>query len=185
EIPSPYAEQVKSNGCRYVILEGPTGFLWDIILCCCGTPSFKDGWENFASYHSIQNGDIIVFRNILDTNFIVQIFHPSGYEKQITHEQKLPRKDSCDLCKNQTQQGLSAKHPITLDSEEESHCQQSPVPSFRHEADHKPKVSRVLKDPVFKSSPTQNLRPDKFKKKSELKFTKVMKMAAVTHSFWL
>ncbi|GLJ51624.1 hypothetical protein SUGI_1097140 [Cryptomeria japonica] len=127
EIPSLPAKQIQSDGCGYVIVEGPTGYLWESILCFCGTsPSFKTGWEKFVSYHSIQAGDIIFFRNMGERLFIVQIFHPSGYEKQITHKKEVPKQEGSDLCRNQAHQWLSSEHPMILDSDSENHFDQKP-----------------------------------------------------------
>eukprot|EP01018_Ginkgo_biloba_P005492 Gb_37791 [translate_table: standard] len=86
EIPSEFANQMQYRTCKDAILEGPSGHLWHIHLCCTDSlPSFKDGWESFVSDHCIQSQDILVFRHIIDTHFSVQIFEPSGNEKLSTY----------------------------------------------------------------------------------------------------
>ncbi|GLJ51626.1 hypothetical protein SUGI_1097180 [Cryptomeria japonica] len=209
EIPSRHAKQIQSDECRYVIVEGPTGYLWESILCFCGTsPSFKTGWEKFVSYHSIQAGDIMVFRNMGERLFVVQIFHPSGYEKQITHKKEVSKQEGPDLCKNQDQQWPSAEHPIILDSDSENHFDQKPpLPSrsrVKHNADSKHSMIQpgrnfryavkhsmtqpgrnlryAVKHPINQTS-TSDATPDNPREIRE--FTKVMKKAAVTRSFWL
>eukprot|EP01018_Ginkgo_biloba_P005490 Gb_37789 [translate_table: standard] len=85
EIPSHCANQIQSQGCKDAILEGPSGYLWHVILCCTGASScFRDGWENFVSDNSIEADDVLVVRHVIDTHFLVQIFGSCGYEKQST-----------------------------------------------------------------------------------------------------
>eukprot|EP01018_Ginkgo_biloba_P005493 Gb_37792 [translate_table: standard] len=86
EIPSEFANQMQYPACKDAILEGPSGHLWHIHLCCIDSlPSFKDGWESFVSDHCIQSQDTLVFKHIIDTHFSVQIFEPSGNEKLSTY----------------------------------------------------------------------------------------------------
>jgi hypothetical protein len=69
--------------CRDAILQGPSGHLWYVNLCCDNTwASFTDGWESFVSDQFIEVGDILVFRHMGDVHFAVQVFGPSGCEKQ-------------------------------------------------------------------------------------------------------
>ena len=74
EIPSGYSEHIHVKGCRDAILEGPSGYLWHVMIYGSGTSAFfKDGWEIFVSDHSIQPNDFIIFRHVNDMHFLVQI----------------------------------------------------------------------------------------------------------------
>ena len=67
---------------KYAILQGPSGHLWHVNLCCADTLAFfTDGWENFVSDQSIEAKDILVFRHVHDVHFFVQVFGPSGCDK--------------------------------------------------------------------------------------------------------
>eukprot|EP01018_Ginkgo_biloba_P005502 Gb_04200 [translate_table: standard] len=81
----PLENQIQNQNFKIAILEGPSGHLWHVILCYTNArASFKDGWENFVSFHSIQAQDTLVFRHVIDTYFSVQIFGSNGSEKQST-----------------------------------------------------------------------------------------------------
>eukprot|EP01018_Ginkgo_biloba_P013796 Gb_25164 [translate_table: standard] len=83
--PFTLCKSIQSQGCKDAILEGPSGYLWHVILCCTGASScFRDGWENFVSDNSIEADDVLVVRHVIDTHFLVQIFGSCGYEKQST-----------------------------------------------------------------------------------------------------
>lgn len=68
--------------CKDAILQGPSGHLWHVNLCCADTLAFfTNDWENFVSDQSIEADDILVFRHVHDVHFSVQVFGPSGCEK--------------------------------------------------------------------------------------------------------
>lgn len=71
--------------CQDVILQGPSGHLWHVNMCCANKrASFTEGWESFVYDQFIEPGDVLVFRHVDDAHFTVQIFGPSGCEKLST-----------------------------------------------------------------------------------------------------
>jgi hypothetical protein len=82
-IPTDFVKRMQYGVCKDAILQGPSGHLWHVNLCCANTwASFTDGWESFVSDQFIEVGDILVFRHVDDVHFAVQVFGPSGCEKQ-------------------------------------------------------------------------------------------------------
>ncbi|KAH9298408.1 hypothetical protein KI387_030090 [Taxus chinensis] len=72
---------------KVALLMGSNGCLWPTKLCIDnGIANFRNGWETFVSDHCLNVGDIVVFKHIIHTDFLVQIFGPNGYEKQCVKE---------------------------------------------------------------------------------------------------
>uniref|UniRef100_A0A1D1XE61 B3 domain-containing protein Os01g0905400 n=1 Tax=Anthurium amnicola TaxID=1678845 RepID=A0A1D1XE61_9ARAE len=48
--------------------------------------AFQQGWNDFVSHHSIQVGEILVFKHVCTSSFVVQIFGVSGCERSFFPE---------------------------------------------------------------------------------------------------
>ncbi|GLJ44808.1 hypothetical protein SUGI_0942460 [Cryptomeria japonica] len=83
EIPWKFADRMQNGLCRDALLIGLNGRLWPTKICVNnGLANFRNGWESFVSDNCLNGGDIVVFRHVTHTDFVVQIFRANGYEKQ-------------------------------------------------------------------------------------------------------
>jgi B3 DNA binding domain len=66
-----------------VYLRGPSGHKWQVELMQSKDDlNFESGWRDFVFDHSIQTGEILVFRYVEQGNFSVQLFDQSACEKE-------------------------------------------------------------------------------------------------------
>nr|BAX09089.1 AP2/B3-like transcriptional factor family protein [Cryptomeria japonica] len=88
EIPWKFAGEMQDGVCRDAHLIGLNGRLWPTKLCVNnGLANFRNGWEKFVSDNCLNDGEIVVFRHVTRTDFVVQIFRANGYEKPCAKEE--------------------------------------------------------------------------------------------------
>ncbi|KAJ4960606.1 hypothetical protein NE237_020516 [Protea cynaroides] len=63
-------------------LEDSNGQRWRVKLSTIdGSLAFRQGWDEFASDHSLKIGQLLVFTYIIGSHFVVQIYDENGCEK--------------------------------------------------------------------------------------------------------
>ncbi|KAH9309569.1 hypothetical protein KI387_037480, partial [Taxus chinensis] len=83
-IPPVFVQKLKNELGSNVILQSPSGHLWDVKLCGTTTEmEFVTGWEKFVYHQKIELGDFLVFKYICRSYFKVRIFGRSGCQKNI------------------------------------------------------------------------------------------------------
>ncbi|XP_043706939.1 B3 domain-containing protein Os01g0905400-like isoform X13 [Telopea speciosissima] len=88
-IPPKFARTVSSMLGRKTYLEDSSGQRWSVkVSTIDGSLAFRQGWDEFASDHFLENGQFLVFTYIIGSHFVVQIYDKSGCEK-LNFSQKL------------------------------------------------------------------------------------------------
>ncbi|KAJ4951224.1 hypothetical protein NE237_028056 [Protea cynaroides] len=83
KIPIAFFKHLKDRASHVVSLMGPSGKTWQVRLVWnIDGWFFQDGWSVFVSDHSIEVGDVIVFRYDGESQFSLRIFDRSACEKK-------------------------------------------------------------------------------------------------------
>ncbi|MQL91201.1 hypothetical protein Taro_023808 [Colocasia esculenta] len=81
-VPPKFARLLRGLVGQKFYLENADGNRWEIkLLKIDNCLAFQEGWNEFVSYHSIQLGEIVIFKYINPCSFCVQIFGVSGCER--------------------------------------------------------------------------------------------------------
>ncbi|KAF9604142.1 hypothetical protein IFM89_002817 [Coptis chinensis] len=81
-VPPRFVPTIKSLVDQKVDLEDSKGQRWEVHVCWLGGRLvFQQGWRQFASDHSLEIGDFLVFNYFIGSHFVVQIYCKSGCEK--------------------------------------------------------------------------------------------------------
>lgn len=81
-------------------LKGPSGHKWQVELMQSNNELyFESGWRDFVFDHSIQVGEILVFRYEGQNSFSVQVFDHSACEKESAFSAQ-PSKSSKEESRN-------------------------------------------------------------------------------------
>ncbi|OWM74464.1 B3 domain-containing protein Os03g0212300-like isoform X1 [Punica granatum] len=86
-IPPAYHKHMEGEKRQVFCLLGPSGDTWQVILVKVLEKDsnelyFRHGWATFVKDHLIENGDLLLFRYIGESNFNVEIFGCSGCPKE-------------------------------------------------------------------------------------------------------
>lgn len=80
--PPMFAATVSRLVNKKVVLEDSLGQQWKVTVSQCeGSLAFQEGWSAFSSEHSLEIGDFLIFRHIMDLHFNVGIYTRTGCEK--------------------------------------------------------------------------------------------------------
>ncbi|KAF6157561.1 hypothetical protein GIB67_004499 [Kingdonia uniflora] len=81
-IPRPFAKTIVPLDETWTCLEDTKGQRWRVKISTVDTYlAFEQGWPKFASEHSIESGDFVVFHYFVGSHFVTQIYNQSGSEK--------------------------------------------------------------------------------------------------------
>ncbi|XP_042520048.1 B3 domain-containing protein Os01g0905400-like isoform X2 [Macadamia integrifolia] len=81
-IPPKFARTVSSMLGWKTYLEDSNGQRWRVkVSTIDGSLAFRQGWDEFASVHFLEEGQFLVFTYIIGSHFVVQIYDKSGCEK--------------------------------------------------------------------------------------------------------
>ncbi|KAF9608828.1 hypothetical protein IFM89_011866 [Coptis chinensis] len=81
-IPPVFVMHISKEDSRRVVLEGPSGNLWDVKLGKTEDGTFfQNGWQDFVRDHSLGDYEFLVFRYDGSMCFNVHIFDKTGCEK--------------------------------------------------------------------------------------------------------
>lgn len=111
EIPIPF--KLEDEDQLPVMLMDQSGQLWTAKLCVGygELAILTDGWESFASDHSLIKGDVVVFNHICNTRFVMQVFGSNGNEK---YSHRVESKS----CVPENKHGENSKHILKVGTEE-------------------------------------------------------------------
>ncbi|KAK1292368.1 hypothetical protein QJS10_CPB17g00633 [Acorus calamus] len=84
-IPPEFMNRIKNQSLRTASLMGPSGNVWRVTLI---KGFFKVGWKEFVTDHSLEHGDILIFKYDGDACFSVSIFDATACEKEGSFQAK-------------------------------------------------------------------------------------------------
>ncbi|KAG4208204.1 hypothetical protein ERO13_A03G116300v2 [Gossypium hirsutum] len=83
-IPVGFNRNLEGRGSGSVLLKGPSGYSWNVKLVQRNDDLlFDEGWADFVADHSLECGEILVFRYDGDLVFDVKVFDQSSCEKEV------------------------------------------------------------------------------------------------------
>ncbi|XP_010248804.1 PREDICTED: uncharacterized protein LOC104591600 isoform X2 [Nelumbo nucifera] len=81
-LPPKFVRELASLVGKKTCLEDSNGERWKVnVSTVDGSLAFQQGWDKFASDHSLQEGYFLVFSYIIGSHFVVKIFDKSTCEK--------------------------------------------------------------------------------------------------------
>ncbi|CAI0553932.1 unnamed protein product [Linum tenue] len=83
-IPTEFVKKYRSRLGSSATLKVANGDTWEVELATDddGLIWLVKGWEDFTEHHSLNQGDIVVFRLEQDSLFLVMVFEPTASEKK-------------------------------------------------------------------------------------------------------
>lgn len=97
-IPLSILEEISCETSDIIFLIGPSGKFWKVSLIKFKNKYFfEDGWTVFVNDNYMKTGDFCVFTYVGNLHFKVQIFDPSGCEKEPAFHAICSQDNTCSL----------------------------------------------------------------------------------------